>query len=410
MKLLNKKRSMEETTIEIDTINEIGEKIKQHIKGFKIVETVEMFDTYKEVVNKFERFERDLKGVETNIENVATVAMLLNAARQRYSESEIQYLAGTMSFQTWEDVEEELVSSEQTYLTSLRSVNIARTEVAMDRLVILEMRIAFTKMLEQESAEFVQRGSIADGDVVDLVGGFRIICRGSEQVHLDGVGDVTEVTAGFAIAIDIHRLVGDHRGDPFGDDRRVGAVGVLSLAEDIEVAQANGFESISAGEHLGIQLVHQLGNGIGRKRLADLVFHFRQVGMIAVGGTAGGIDEAADLGVARGNQHVEEAVDVRLVGGNRIFDRAWHAAERRLMQDIVDWNAGIALSPRHGLPAGFHVPDIAFDELEPGFQFITRPTGGLACIRHRRCQVVTVAGGEVVQPNHLLVQLEQCLQ
>ncbi|MCX5786237.1 MAG: TolC family protein [Elusimicrobia bacterium] len=70
-----------------------------------------------------------LAALETNIENVATVAMLLNAARQRYSESEIQYLSGTMSFQTWEDVEEELVSSEQTYLTSLRSVNIARTEV-----------------------------------------------------------------------------------------------------------------------------------------------------------------------------------------------------------------------------------------------------------------------------------------
>ena len=70
-----------------------------------------------------------LAALETNIENVATVAMLLNAARQRYSESEIQYLSGTMSFQTWEDVEEELVSSEQTYLTSLRSVNITRTEV-----------------------------------------------------------------------------------------------------------------------------------------------------------------------------------------------------------------------------------------------------------------------------------------
>ena len=70
-----------------------------------------------------------LAALETNIENVATVALLLNAARQRYSESEIQYLSGTMSFQTWEDVEEELVSSEQTYLTSLRSVNIARTEV-----------------------------------------------------------------------------------------------------------------------------------------------------------------------------------------------------------------------------------------------------------------------------------------
>jgi len=67
--------------------------------------------------------------LETNIDNIATVELLLNAARQRYSESEIQYLSGTMSFQNWEDVEEELVSSEQTYLTSLRSVNLARNQV-----------------------------------------------------------------------------------------------------------------------------------------------------------------------------------------------------------------------------------------------------------------------------------------
>ena len=70
-----------------------------------------------------------LSSLETNIDNVGTVTLLLDAARQRYSESEIQYLSGTMSFQNWEDVEEELVTSEQTYLTSLRSVNISRTEI-----------------------------------------------------------------------------------------------------------------------------------------------------------------------------------------------------------------------------------------------------------------------------------------
>ncbi|OGS04531.1 MAG: hypothetical protein A3I76_08175 [Elusimicrobia bacterium RIFCSPLOWO2_02_FULL_61_11] len=67
--------------------------------------------------------------LETNIDNIATVELLLKAARQRYSESEIQYLAGTMTFQNWEDVEEELVTSEQTYLTSLRSVNLTRAQV-----------------------------------------------------------------------------------------------------------------------------------------------------------------------------------------------------------------------------------------------------------------------------------------
>ena len=93
---------MEETTIEIDTINEIGEKIKQHIKGFKIVETVEMFDTYKEVVNKFERFERDLKGVETNIENAKTMVCFLNGMLQDNIEIEHRtYVLKTMFAQRY---------------------------------------------------------------------------------------------------------------------------------------------------------------------------------------------------------------------------------------------------------------------------------------------------------------------
>ncbi|HNW45700.1 MAG TPA: TolC family protein, partial [Elusimicrobiales bacterium] len=74
-----------------------------------------------------------LAALGTGIENVSTADLLLNAARQRYSEAETQYLVGTLSFQNWEDVETELVSSEQTYLNSLRSVNTARAEV--DRLL-----------------------------------------------------------------------------------------------------------------------------------------------------------------------------------------------------------------------------------------------------------------------------------
>jgi len=81
------------------------------------------------VLNAKTELQSSVAALETNIDNIATVELLLKAARQRYSESEIQYLTGTMTFQNWEDVEEELVSSEQTYLTSLRSVNLARAQV-----------------------------------------------------------------------------------------------------------------------------------------------------------------------------------------------------------------------------------------------------------------------------------------
>ncbi|MFA5975923.1 MAG: TolC family protein [Elusimicrobiota bacterium] len=67
--------------------------------------------------------------LETAIANVHTASLLLEAARQRHEEAEIQYLAGSLNFQNWQDVEQELVSAEQTYLTSLKSVNTARAQV-----------------------------------------------------------------------------------------------------------------------------------------------------------------------------------------------------------------------------------------------------------------------------------------
>lgn len=44
--------------------------------------------------------------------------------------------------------------------------------------------------------------------------------------------------------------------------------------------------------------------------------------MVTVGGAAGGVDEAFDFGVAGGNEDVEKAVDVVLVGGDGVFDAA----------------------------------------------------------------------------------------
>lgn len=71
----------------------------------------------------------DLASLETTIDNVRTSGLLLEAARERHSEAEIQYLAGTLNFQNWQDVEQELVSSEQAYLNSLKSSNTARAEL-----------------------------------------------------------------------------------------------------------------------------------------------------------------------------------------------------------------------------------------------------------------------------------------
>lgn len=99
--------------------------------------------------------------------------------------------------------------------------------------------------------QFVEAGAGVASHVVDLIlavfGG-----GGGEQVGLHSVVHEAEVPAGFAVAVDAHCLALDHCRRPLGDHRRVGAVGVLAGAEDIEVAQADGLEAVGAGEHAGV--------------------------------------------------------------------------------------------------------------------------------------------------------------
>jgi len=108
----------------------------------------------------------------------------------------------------------------------------------------------------------------------------------------------------------------------------------------------------------------------------------------AVGAAAGSVGEALHAGIARGDQHVEEAVDVGAVGGDRVFEAARHAAERGLVQHVVDT-----------LAVG-QAANVALDEAEA--RPLRRRDEALHFV-----QVALVAGGEVVQPHHLMVPLEQ---
>ena len=88
--------------------------------------------------------------------------------------------------------------------------------------------------------------------------------------------------------------------------------------------------------------------------------------MIAVGRARRGVDEALDAGVARGDQHVEEAGGVGGVRAQRILDRARHRAERGLVQDDVDAFAGAA--------ACVGVDDVAFEKASACATPARRPT------------------------------------
>ena len=175
------------------------------------------------------------------------------------------------------------------------------------------------EVVAQQGEQDVERGAVTYCYVIDLVPGFWVFSSGSQQVGLHGVGHEAEVTAGFTVAVDIYGVALQQCGCPFGNDGGIGTVGVLARAKYIEVAQAHGVEAVAAGKHLGIQFVDVFGNGVRAKGLADGIFHLGQRGMVAIGGTAGGVGKAFHLGVAGSHQHVQETGDVGAVGGDRVF-------------------------------------------------------------------------------------------
>lgn len=63
--------------------------------------------------------------IERSKDNVTTYQMFLEASIQRQKEANIKYLAGTMEFQTWQDIEQELVNNQISHLSALHNYNLA---------------------------------------------------------------------------------------------------------------------------------------------------------------------------------------------------------------------------------------------------------------------------------------------
>ena len=154
--------------------------------------------------------------------------------------------------------------------------------------------------------------------------------------------------------------------------------------------------AVTAGEHVGIKLVRILGDGIGRKRPADHVFHLGQSRMVAVGGARRGINEALDLGVAGRHQHVDETRDIGLVGRQGVLDRARHRAQRRMMQHV---------SPRRSQARR----QSARSRMSPSMLVKLRHAVSPTNCPHL-LQIAGIAGREVVEAHDRLPELEQCLQ
>ena len=63
--------------------------------------------------------------IERTKDNIEIYKLFLEAAIQRQKEATIKYRAGTMEFQTWQDIEQEYVNSQMSHLSALHSYNLA---------------------------------------------------------------------------------------------------------------------------------------------------------------------------------------------------------------------------------------------------------------------------------------------
>ena len=181
--------------------------------------------------------------------------------------------------------------------------------------------------------ERVERDAGAGGHVDDAAAGTGGLTGAQHAV--DDVGDVREVAALLAIAVDRWRPVLEERHGEQRNDAGVGRRRILPRTEDVEVPDRDGLEPVERREHLQVLLPHHLLQRIGRERTGRHVLVLRRRHGVAVGRRRTGKDDAANAGVARGDEDVQRRVDVGAVRCDRIRDRAWHGRKRRLVQHEV---------------------------------------------------------------------------
>src|ERR687891_1305812 len=245
---------------------------------------------------------------------------------------------------------------------------------------------ALDRLVEQASdrvRELVDRRGRTRGDVEYPPA--HVLCVPGDQVRRDDVVDVREVTRLLPVVEDRHRLAGGDRRDEERDDRRVLRAGILARSEDVEVAQDDRLERVvHAREADAVALGGELRDPVRRDRIRRHRLAQRQLRPVPVDRRGRREDDPADALVARGEQHVERALDVDRARRERILDRARNRSEGAEVEDELDASYRVM----HALVA----PELPLDELDVPVQ----PR-----------EVRAVASREVVEHAHVVAAGEQ---
>lgn len=73
--------------------------------------------------------ESHLADIAQTRDNIKIYNMFLEASTQRQKEATVKYRAGTMEFQTWQDIEQEYVNSQMSHLLALHNYNLAVAKI-----------------------------------------------------------------------------------------------------------------------------------------------------------------------------------------------------------------------------------------------------------------------------------------
>src|SRR5204863_9692091 len=99
----------------------------------------------------------------------------------------------------------------------------------------------------------------------------RVARPGRQEIGLDDVVDVREVTGLVAVAVDLERTATQPPEDEPWDHRRVLGFRILPRPEDGEVAQTDRLYAVEVGPDGGVLLTGRLGHGVRRDRRRWLI-------------------------------------------------------------------------------------------------------------------------------------------
>src|SRR5690348_17034595 len=169
--------------------------------------------------------------------------------------------------------------------------HIPRTKRLIDGLTIRKVGMIRKQVFAQNLEKLVKTRPGENRYVVRLVDGLWVLDRSRKDICLNDIGDVTEIAARFTVAIYKHRLLVQHRGNPFGDYGGVSAIGILSWTKYVEVAKPHRLQVIALGKNVSVNLGHEFGRRVGRHASADPFLDLWQLRAVAIHRTAGGKHE-----------------------------------------------------------------------------------------------------------------------